>query len=1591
MEDLCEIPNTLPSSIKQSTNPKTQHMKKTVYLLFLLVSMLITQQTNAQSISFTTSPGSGQCYTQGSTYGYAGFNNTMSATSFSWSVSGPCSASYTISSTPLPYINIYYPCCGNYTITCLAFTGTTVTTYTQTYNVYCPGSLSVTGASTLCPGTVNFLSVSGGASYVWQPGNLTGSNVAINPSVSTCYTVTSTNTLTGCSASAVRCVTVLPGSVSISGGNSPICSGSYAVLNASGATNYTWYPSGTTGSSLLVTPGSTSCYTLQGYETNCGNLTSAVKCITVSSSPSISVIGNTAVCAGTSATLSAIGANTYSWMYGSGVLTGSTVVITPSASSCFSLIGSNSNGCTGVTGVCLSTQGGLSLGISGNTTICSGTSATLTATGASNYTWSPGLTGSSIVVSPSVSTCYTVIGSNSVGCTGSAAICINVQSSSSVTIQGPSTLCAGSTGTLFGSGGTSYTWNPGNFVNNGQLVITPSVNTCYSMTTNGYCGVVTVVKCVTVSTTNGSLSISGPSSICSGNTATLNASGANTFTWYPGGSTGPSIVVSPTASVCYTVTGTGCAGNQSASHCVSIGGANLSVTGNTALCSGSSATLTTSGAQNYTWSTGSTGSSIVVSPSVSTCYSVVGTTSTGCMGTGAICINVQSSSSVGIQGASTLCAGSTATLFGYGGTSYTWNPGNFVNNGQLAITPSVNTCYTMTTNSYCGLVSVVKCVTVSSTNGTISISGPLSICAGNSATLNPTGANNYTWYPGNSSGPSIIVTPTASTCYTVVGTSCAGNISAVHCISVSPAPVISVTGSTFVCPGSTGTLNASGATSYTWYGSNATYTGSSIVFTANATTCFSVIGSNGNGCNGYGGICVSPQSPLSVSGSTSFCSGNNATLIASGSTSGYSWQPGGMTGSVVVVSPTASVCYTVTSTNTTGCNGIAVHCIQVNPKPIINIFPTATLCIGQAAGLVASGASSYTWLPSNTTGSMLAITPTASSCYTVIGMNTWGCTNIAVNCFSAYPAASITVSGVNVNCGAQSTTLTASGASNYYWLPGGMTGSSVVVSPTAGVCYTVTGYPSGQMCPGTAVKCLSVVGAPVISVSGNTSICAGSSTGLSASGALTYTWIPGNLTGSFVTLSPSVTTCYTVVGTNSSGCVGVNNVCITVKPKPSIYTLGGFMCAGQADSISAYGASTYTWLPFNLTGQHIVITPSVSGCYTVIGTNTAGCTNTTTGCYSVAPAPSITISGKNSICAGGSLTLVASGASSYSWAPVGSMSNSIVVSPSVSTCFTVTGVNAFGCTSKAVKCVTVQSGAFVSISGNNVLCGGTSANLLASGANSYTWSNGVTGPFITVSPSVSTCYTVIGQTSQGCVGTAVKCITVQNTPVLSVTGNTNICQGSSATLQATGASSYFWNTGATSSAIVVSPNSNTSYMVVGSNGACSSSVTINVNVRPKPFVFILGGDSSAVCIGDAITLTAVGASTYTWNTGSTSPMITVTPTATTVYSVVGTSTNNCSNTAAKMIVVSPCTGIANNTMNESDVQIYPNPSSGIVTIANQLTESVNVKVYDMIGRELLKKEVFGTQTLDLSKYANGTYILRFEKGNKTLYKKLIIE
>jgi hypothetical protein len=139
----------------------------------------------------------------------------------------------------------------------------------------------------------------------------------------------------------------------------------------------------------------------------------------------------------------------------------------------------------------------------------------------------------------------------------------------------------------------------------------------------------------------------------------------------------------------------------------------------------------------------------------------------------------------------------------------------------------------------------------------------------------------------------------------------------------------------------------------------------------------------------------------------------------------------------------------------------------------------------------------------------------------------------------------------------------------------------------------------------------------------STAICVGKSDTLTASGASTYTWLPGGTTGNNLIVSPTVTTTYTVNAVDSTGCTSSTTITITVNPLPNVTSSAQnpTICDGNSTVLTGLGASTYKWQPGNYTGSVFNVTPSATTTYTVTGTNSNGCTKTSTVSVTVKPAP----------------------------------------------------------------------------------------------------------------------------------------------------------------------------------------------------------------------------------------------------------------------------------------------------------------------------------------------------------------------------------
>jgi|JI8StandDraft_1071087.scaffolds.fasta_scaffold07714_2 hypothetical protein len=206
------------------------------------------------------------------------------------------------------------------------------------------------------------------------------------------------------------------------------------------------------------------------------------------------------------------------------------------------------------------------------------------------------------------------------------------------------------------------------------------------------------------------------------------------------------------------------------------------------------------------------------------------------------------------------------------------------------------------------------------------------ICAGSSVMLavNNSGPNPYLWMPGSQTQPTIVVTPTASTCYTLTTTNpngCTASLSTCYSLAASP-PTVAVSGPSVVCQNTPQSFSVNGAASYTWSGAGITpnYTvGNPVTLNLNAG-CFQVSYTSANGCIGNTNVCpiISPVFSISTASTGSFCVGSTVTLTTVGLTT-HTWNNGVTTASNSVIMPSINApmaVYSVTGT-ANGCTGTA--------------------------------------------------------------------------------------------------------------------------------------------------------------------------------------------------------------------------------------------------------------------------------------------------------------------------------------------------------------------------------------------------------------------------------------------------------------------------------------------------------------------------------------------------------------------------------------------------------------------------------------------------------------------------------------------
>ncbi|HSY76546.1 MAG TPA: hypothetical protein VK890_06805, partial [Bacteroidia bacterium] len=378
-------------------------------------------------------------------------------------------------------------------------------------------------------------------------------------------------------------------------------------------------------------------------------------------------------------------------------------------------------------------------------------------------------------------------------------------------------------------------------------------------------------------------------------------------------------------------------------------------------------------------------------------------------------------------------------------------------------------------------------------------------------------------------------------------------------------------------------------------------------------------------------------------------------------------------------------------------------------------------------------------------------------------------------------------------------------------------------------------------------------------------ICSGNNTNITASGASNYSWTPATglntTSGAVVNATPTITTTYTVTGTNPTGCAPeMNTVIVTVNPTPTVSIaitgISPAVCEGDTIGFIASGATSYTWTPSSglnsTTGGYVIATPTISTTYTVTGTGTGGCKSTANQSIVVNPTPTITASATPpAICSGNTATLNAGGAVTFVWSPSSSLSastgSSVTATPGSTITYSVVGTSGTGCKDSATTVVTVTATPTVSIAPSApTICTGGNVNLVASGATTYTWSpstdlSTTNGATVIANPTTTTTYTATGTTG-ACVSTQIVVVTVATKLNVTVTPSSpSICSGGNITLNANGAANFTWSPAAglnctTCSNPVASPGTTQTYKVIGTSGSCSDSANVTVTVNTTPTV-----------------------------------------------------------------------------------------------------------------------------------------------------------
>ncbi|HNW98140.1 MAG TPA: gliding motility-associated C-terminal domain-containing protein [Bacteroidales bacterium] len=492
-------------------------------------------------------------------------------------------------------------------------------------------------------------------------------------------------------------------------------------------------------------------------------------------------------------------------------------------------------------------------------------------------------------------------------------------------------------------------------------------------------------------------------------------------------------------------------------------------------------------------------------------------------------------------------------------------------------------------------------------------------------------------------------------------------------------------------------------------------------------------------------------------------------------------------------------------------------------------------------------------------------------------------------------------------CNGASTYLNATGGTIYSWSPStGLNNASIanpVASPTSTTTYVVT-ITDAVGCSATDDVIVTLSGSINANAGLDVTICPNTTTTLNALGGDTYSWSPAaSLSSTTIAnpvASPNSTTTYTVTISNTAGCSVVDSVIVNVlQPVPANAGQDTTICTSTSAQLNATGGIMYNWSPATGLSNAAIANPIASPLspitYTVLVTDNNGCSETDDIFIDVSSSLNVSIiPTSTNICPGENISLSANGGSNYTWSAdsiTPSANGAIItVSPLVTSTYTVTATSTGGCSGSATVTINVNPSIPVTVTPSDTnICPGSSVQLIATGANSYTWASSSTlsstnGNIVTASPITTEIYTVTGTSLSGCTGSASVTVNV-GTSLTATTSSTNAnCGQPNGTVSVipSGGSGlpydYTWNTSPIQTTQTATNLAAGTYTVTVSCGGCSISVTATVDNSNGPTVTTtLISNAGCGIANGSVSATVSGGSApyaYLWSNGITDSTLT---------------------------------------------------------------------------------------------------------------------